>query len=184
MEILNFKYDDTFDDWKQEFKRGLDVMGIIYNDEMLTNLVSSLDKTITKYLLSLYYKPRSYLSYRKGFLSRVRKHGLDLSIRTNDLLWKYLEYFTDLTDYSKCFDIELYIADVEVATKDIIFVGVKGQDLQVGIPQPIYEKEYVEIRNKLDLVKELVQTDANPKKVKDVIIQIADILDYLIRRLD
>ena len=61
------------------------------------------------------------------------------------------------------------------------FVAIKmhfGELGNISYLRPNYAKAVV------DLVKELVQTDANPKKGKDVITQIADILDYLIRRLD
>lgn len=184
MEILNFKYDDTFDDWKQEFKRGLNAQGVIYTDDMITNLVRSLDLTIIKYLTSLYYKPKSNWSYRRGFIKRVSKHGLDLSIKSNETLWKYLEYFTDLTDYSKCFDIELYIANVEVATKDVIIVGVGEYETKITIPQPIHKKEYVEICEELDDAKEILKHASNSQSLNKAITKLSKVVEYLIGRLD
>ena len=184
MKDLRFKYDDTIDNWKCVFKEGLEQAGIIYDDEMISNMCGSLSSKIIKYLTLMGYRPNNTYSYRVGLARRLGKEGLAMKITTNKIFWKYLEYFTDIEDYSKCFNVEVVVDNIELATKDLIFVGVKTNKSHLEINQPTYSEEYAEITKKLDIIKVMTQNCEEPKVVKDIIIEISDILDYLIGRLD
>lgn len=184
MKDIIINYTDSFTNWENKFKEKLDEAGVLHTDEMIYNICSSLSNTIIAYLSANGYRPNNTYSYRVGLAKRLEKHGLAISIRTNALLWKYLEYFTDLTDYSKCFDIKIYIDNIDIATKDLIFVGVSTNKLQGMVPQPIYSEEYAKITQKLDLLKVMVKNELEPKLIKEIVEQITDMLEYLIRRTD
>ena len=79
---------------------------------------------------------------------------------------------------------KIVVDNIELATKDLIFVGVKTNKSHLEINQPTYSEEYAEITKKLDIIKVMTQNCVEPKVVKDIIIEITDILDYLIGRLD
>ena len=104
---VKIKYDEPTSSWGTQFKEALDENGIIYDEQMILNICRSLDNTVCDFLYANGYKPRPNLSYRVGLIKRLRKNGLTLSITTNYVFWKYLEYFTDITDYSKCFNIKI-----------------------------------------------------------------------------
>lgn len=184
MKDIKLKYDDTIENWKLTFKENLEQMGIVYTDEMLFNMCSSLNNSLIIYLTKMGYRPNLSYSYRVGLTKRLSKHGLALSITTNRLFWKYLEYFTDLDNYSSCFNIDIEVVDKELATKDLIFVGVKTNQDRLEIRQPTHSEEYAEITQKLDIVKGLVGVCTEKQILQDIITDISDILDYIIRRLD
>lgn len=184
MKEVYIKYDSTYEAWKECFKVGLEEHGVIYDDTMLTNMCRSLDITATKFLSDAGYKPRSNLSYRIGFINRISKHGLTLTIKTNYIFWKYLEYFTDLTDYSKGFTLSIDIEDFELATKDMIFVGVNTNEPRGYVNHPKHFMEYTEVAEKLEFVKSLVGKTKDIKLINEMLDHIIGIVDYLVRSID
>lgn len=184
MKEVYIKYDSSTDDWKECLKVGLEEHGVIYNDTMLSNMCNSLESTTIKFLTDAGYKPRKGLMYRRGFITRISKHGLTLSIKTNYIFWKYLEYFNDLTDYSKCFDISIDIDNLELATKDMIFIGVNTNNTQGIVNHPLHCEEYADITKKLEFVKSLVDKSDDTRIIKDMLDHIIDVVDYLVRSID
>lgn len=184
MRDIILKFDDTISGWKDTFIEGLEQAGIVYDDTMLNNMCNSLNNAIIRYLTRMGYKPNKTQSYRLGLIKRLYKYGLGVHMATNRIFWKYLEYFTDVEDYSKCFNIEILIVNVEKATKDLIFVGVKTNKDNLEIKQPTYSEDYAKITEKLDLVKVMADKCLDPKVLKDTIMEIINILDYLIGRTD
>lgn len=170
--------------WKKAFIDGLEEHGVIYDDKMITNICASLSATINVYLSSMGYRPKSTLQYRKGLSARLWEAGLKLEISTNRVMWKYLEYFTDVEDYSPCFNIEIKICDYEKATKDMIFVGVNTDHKTGIVKHPKYSEEYASLTRKVDLLRLMAERSTEPEIMKDLATQIVDVLDILIRRLD
>ena len=111
--------------WFNIIKKAFKTNNIIYSDRIINNMCKSLNYIIIKYLSSMGYRPKNTYEYRVDLAKRLRKYGLKIYIRSNKLLWEYLECFEDLEDYSKCFDISIEIEDLEKACKDIIYVSVK-----------------------------------------------------------
>jgi hypothetical protein len=178
------KYDEVFSVWEDNFKKALDYNGIIYTDDMITNICRSLSNTVSDYLLTMGYRPKNTYSYRLGFMKRLSQSGLTLNIKTNWVFWKYLEYFTDLTDYSKGFDIKIEIENIELATKDMRFYAVTSDNKRGVVSHPIHSKEYAEITKKLDLARTMAKNGSDPRIIRDITSNILDILDYLVRRVD
>lgn len=184
MEDVILKYDDTLNNWRNTFKEALDNAGIVNDETMLSSMVRSLNLALKTYLTNMGYRPNATYSYRKGLTQRLKTHGLKINIKTNYIFWKYLEYFTDVEDYSNCFDISIDIENIEVATKDMLFFAVNIDQPKGVVQQPIHCIEYTEVRNKLDFVKTLVEKSADERIIKDMLDHIIDILDYIIRRTD
>lgn len=184
MKDIVFKFADNVDDWKLTIIDSLQKASITYDNIMLNNMCNSLNTAILRYLTKVGYRPNKTQSYRLGLLKRLSKYGLGVKMTTNNIFWKYLEYFTDVEDYSKCFNIEILIVNVEKATKDLIFVGVKTNKDNLEIKQPTYSEDYAKITEKLDLVKVMADKCLDPKVLKDTIMEIINILDYLIGRTD
>ena len=184
MKDIIINYTDSFTNWENKFKEKLDEAGVLHTDEMIYNICSSLSNTIIAYLSANGYRPNNTYSYRVGLAKRLEKHGLAISIRTNALLWKYLEYFTDITDYSKCFNIKIEIENLELATKDLIFVSVNTDHKAAFVEQPTLSEEYTKVKDKLNFLKGLVDKDADKRLIKDMLNHIIDIVDYLFRRTD
>ena len=178
------KYEDTLEEWKNKLKEGLEEHGVVYNDEMLSNMCSSLNRALVNYLTEMGYRPTANYSYRKGLARRLDKEGLEVSIKTNRIMWKYLEYFTDIKEYDICFDIEIKICDLEKAMRDMIFIGVNTDKPRGIVRHPKYSEEYASITNKLDLMKMLISRQSDPEVMKELTTQIMEILELIIRRID
>lgn len=184
LEEIEIIYSSTQEEWREAFKKGLDEHGIIYTDEMITNMCVSLNNTIYRYLTFIGYRPKFTHQYRVGFTKRMGDAGLKLSIYTNNLMWKYLEYFTDIKDYSKCFDINIVISDYDMATKDMIFVGV-SRDNKIGVANhPKYSKDYISLTRQIELLKIMANKDLDRDIIQNMLKQIIDILDIMIRSKD
>ena len=181
---VKIKYDEPTSSWGTQFKEALDENGIIYDEQMILNICRSLDNTVCDFLYANGYKPRPNLSYRVGLIKRLRKNGLTLSITTNYVFWKYLEYFTDITDYSKCFNIKIEIENLELATKDLIFVSVNTDHKTAFVEQPTLSEEYTKVKDKLNFLRGLVDKDADKRLIKHMLNHIIDLVDYLFRRTD
>lgn len=128
MKQIKIPFDTYYDTWQSIIIDTLNENDIIYNKELPSIICRSLKHTINKKLREWYYKPRDTLYYRQSLIKKLKKQGLNLQIQSNRILWKYLEYFTDVEDYSLCFDIEIVIEDFEKATENIIFVNVLNED--------------------------------------------------------
>ena len=178
------KYDDTIEGWKNNLKLGLEEHGVVYDDTMLNNMCSSLSRVLINYLTDMGYRPKANYSYRKGLANRLYKLGLEVSIATNRIMWKYLEYFTDVVEYDICFDVEIRICDLEKATKDMIFVGVNTDNPKGIAKHPKISEEYASITNKLDILKMLIKRQSDPKVMVELTTQILEILELIVRRLD
>ena len=178
------KYDATIEEWKDNLRNGLEEHGVIYNDNMLNNMCSSLSRVLINYLTSMGYRPKANYSYRKGLASRLDKEGLEVSIKTNRIMWKYLEYFTDVVEYDICFDVEIKICDLEKAVKDMIFIGVNTDNPKGIVRHPKFSEEYASITSKLDLLKMLISRQSDPDVMVELTTQILEILELIVRRLD
>lgn len=104
---IQIRYDTYYDNWINTIKIALDCNGINYNDNLLKLIFNSLVYSVQQYLLEMGYKPRNKFVYRQGLVKKLKHDNLYLQIQSNNLLWLYLDYFTDLEDYSKCFDIQI-----------------------------------------------------------------------------
>lgn len=183
MKDIVFKFADNIDDWKLTIIDSLQKASITYDNIMLNNMCNSLNTAILRYLTKVGYRPNKTQSYRLGLLKRLSKYGLGVKMTTNNIFWKYLEYFTDIEDYSKCFNVEIIIENVEIATKDLIFVGVKTNS-GLEVKQPTHSEDYAKITEKLELVKTMADKCMDPRILKKTIMEIVNILDYLIGRVD
>lgn len=118
------KYDTDHNEWKDIIKYTLTQNEIKYNQLMLDNIFRSLILAIDNFLIFAKYKPKNTLEYRKRLIDKLHKYNLELNITSNKTLWKYLEYFNDLDDYKKGFNISIDIKDINKCMDDLIFVNV------------------------------------------------------------
>ena len=181
---VEIEYGTPMEMWKKNLKDGLEEHGIVYDDNMITNMCSSLCSKISEYLTKMGYRPKSTIHYRKGLSARLYANGLKLEIVTNRVMWKYLEYFTDVEDYSPCFDLDIKICDYEKATKDMLFVGVNTDHPMGIVKHPKYSEEYASLTRKIDLLRLMADRTTEPEIMKELTNQIIDVLDILIRRID
>ena len=150
---IEIQYDTYYDKWLQCIQQGLNEHDIIYQPELPTVICQSVKVNVDKYLKNNGYRPKKYFYYRKDLASRLRKYGLKLQIKSNNVLWKYLEYFTDIEDYSLCFDIGIVVYDVQKAMKDCIFVLVDNNI--VGIPkQPINTDKHINMVEQINFLRQ------------------------------
>lgn len=114
-------------------------------------------------MFSVGYKPKDNLSYRKNLVDRLKREGLKLSIISNRILWLYLEYFLDLDDYTDCFDISIVVDNIEVATKNTIFISVKQDKINLAKEALIETDKHAINKENLELVKKLNEEEKDPK---------------------
>lgn len=160
---IEIKYDESYDVWAKKIAHVLDKREIFYDSKTINRIQSSIVKQCESYLLSVGYKPQNHLSYRKNLMSRLSREGLTLSIKSNRILWLYLEHFLDLDDYTKCFDIEIVIDNIEKATKDTIFISVRQDKINLAKEALIETDKHKINKQNLDLVKKLNEQEKDPK---------------------
>lgn len=169
---IEFIYDEPYEKWAKKITHALDSRRIIYDSMMINRIQSSVIKKCESYLLSVGYKPQNHLSYRKNLVSRLSREGLKLSIKSNRILWKYLEYFIDLDDYTKCFDVEIIVDDLEKATKDTIFISVQTDQINLAKEALIETNKHKINKENLDLVRKLNEIQKDEKI--DLILKVLD----------
>ena len=76
------------------------------------------------------------------------------------------------------------IDNLELATKDMIFIGVNTNNTQGIVNHPLHCEEYADITKKLEFVKSLVDKSADTRIIKDMLDHIIDVVDYLVRSID
>lgn len=124
LEEIEIEYDTPYDQWQSVIIDCLNARDIVYNMELPEMICRSLKQSIFNKLKEWKYKPKETLQYRQGLVRKLKREGLKLSITSNNILWKYLEYFTDVENYSACFNISMIVIDYEKASNNLIFVGV------------------------------------------------------------
>lgn len=179
MNEIEINYEETYDVWAKNISNILEERNIIYDEKMINRIQHSILIKTNNFLISVGYKPKENLSYRKGLIERLTKNGLKLTIQSNRILWKYLEYFLDLEDYTKCFDVSIDINDYEIATKDMIFVSVKQDQINYEVPALVESNHKKINKETLDVLKKLSER-VNDEKLNLII----DILDNLVEEED
>ena len=169
---IELKYDESYNKWAEKIERGLDRNNVAHTSTMINRIQSSAIKKCESYLLSIGYKPRNHLSYRKNLASRLASEGLKLSIKSNRILWLYLDYFLDIDDYTNCFDVEVIIDNIEVATKNTIFISVKQDKINLAKEALIETNKHKINKQNLDLVRKLNEVQKD-KKI-DIILKVLD----------
>ena len=155
MNEIEINYEETYDVWAKNISNILEERNIIYDEKTINRIQHSILVKTNNFLTSVGYKPKENLSYRRGLVQRLAKEGLKLNIKSNRVLWKYLEYFLDLDDYTKCFDVSIDIDNYEIATKDMIFVSVKQDQINYEVPA-LVESEHKKVNKEtLDVLKKL-----------------------------
>lgn len=160
---IEIKYEETYDKWADTIRKGLEARNIVYDSKMINRIQNSIKIKVNTYLINVGYKPKENLGYREGLIYRLKKEGLKLTIKSNKTLWKYLEYFLDLDDYTNCFDVQIEIGDLEVATKDTIFISVKSDKINLAKEALIETNKHKLNKENLDLVRKLNEQEKDPK---------------------
>lgn len=142
MKQINLEFDDFYDNWLKIIIQGLRERDIVFNEQLPVNICNSVKSSVKAFIINLGYSPRDTIYYRKNFLNRLKNNGLDLVIQSNELLWKYLEYFIDLDNYDKCFDIRLIIINKAKAAKSTI---IKNSNAKIILTQPIHKEDTEDI---------------------------------------
>lgn len=179
LEEIEIKYEEAYDRWADRIANALDKRNIVYDSKMINRIQKSVIDKTDAYLISVGYKPKDNLGYREGLVYRLKKEGLKLTIRSNRILWKYLEYFLDLDDYTNCFDIQIEIGDINIATKDTIFISVKSDKINLAKEALIETNKHKLNKENINLVKQLNEQEKDPKI--DLIIKV---LENFIREED
>ena len=137
--VITVQYDTFYDVWLNKIIEALDLKGIDYAKSLPQRINKSLQNTVNKFLKDNGYKILSTLEYRKNLVKRLEEKGLYLSIKSNSTLWLFLDYFTDLNDYSKCFDIEFKVIDTQKLMEECHIITNKKEYIPY-IKQPIKSK--------------------------------------------
>lgn len=123
MKEIEIDFDTYYDEWVNQIKEGLREHNVVFDDSFLPVVICrSLIYTVEKFLQDNGYKYDSSIYGKRRFCNKLKKQGKKLKIISNYVLWKYLEYFLDLTDYSKCFDISI----VPLSKEDILNEGKRN----------------------------------------------------------
>lgn len=160
---IEINFEETYDIWADKIIQGLEARDILYNELIINRIQQSIRIKVNSYLISIGYKPKENLSYRKNLIKRLKKEGLKLTIKSNKILWKYLEYFLDIDDYTKCFDVSIEIDDLILASKDTIFVSVKSDKINLAKEALIETNKHKLNKENLDLVRKLNEQEKDPK---------------------
>lgn len=165
MKQIVLRYDDFYDNWVKIITQCLRDNDVIFNENLPLILCENVKVDARAFVIKLGYTPKNNVYYRVNLINRLKSQGLDMCIESNDILWKYLEYFTDIDDFSKCFDINLVVVNKDKAIKSKVLLNMT--DNKYILTQPIHKQSTLDINDK---IKEL--------KYQDVI-NINDILDIL-----
>ena len=160
---IEIRYEETYDRWAKEISNILEKRHIVYDTKTINRIQQSILKKTNDYLFSVGYKPKDNLSYRKNLVDRLKREGLKLSIISNRILWLYLEYFLDLDDYTDCFDISIVVDNIEVATKNTIFISVKQDKINLAKEALIETDKHAINKENLELVKKLNEEEKDLK---------------------
>ena len=125
MKTFELNFTDTSSDWYYKIKKYLNINKIIYTEEDIINIVTSVENLIISYLKSQYYRPKNLVSYRRNLSKKLKRYGLRVKIKSNKLLYGLI-LNPNTNIYTSGFNINLIIDNLEIATKDLIFVKVKG----------------------------------------------------------
>lgn len=170
LEQIEIQYDTYYDDWLDRIDAVLKHKHIKNHDDISARICRSL-RNITDYFLQINgFRPKNYLSYRKTLIRRLNDYGLCFKITSNDTLWKYLEYFTDVDDYSKCFDVRIIVKDMYVAADKCKYKLVNNEI--VGFIEPtVKTEEYDTIKNELYILenKAAMTKDSNLKHIVKIL---------------
>lgn len=165
MKQIVLRYDDFYDNWVKIITQCLRYNEVVFNENLPLLLCENVKVDARAFVIKLGYTPKNNVYYRVNLINRLKSQGLDMCIESNDILWKYLEYFTDIDDFSKCFDINLVVINKDKAIKSKVLLNMT--DDKYILTQPIHKQSTLDINNK---IKELNEQD---------VININDILDIL-----
>lgn len=167
MKQINLKYADFYDNWVKVITQGLRDHDIVFDDQLPITICNSVKSDVRAFIINLGYTPKNTIYYRLGFIDRLNKQGLDLVIQSNNILWKYLEYFTDLDDFSNCFDIRLIVIDKIKASKSVV---IKNSNAKIILTQPIHKDDTADINK--DIISLKNQCNINLKDILDILYKI------------
>lgn len=176
---IEINFEEPYNKWADKIIDSLESHKIIYDTMMINRIQKSIIEKVNLYLIQVGYKPKDHLSYRINLVDRLKREGLKLSIRSNEILWKYLEYFLDLDDYTNCFDVEIIIGDYDKATKDMIFVSIRPNKINFAKEALIETNKHKINKENLDLVRKLNEQEKDEK-----IELILKVLDRLVEEED
>lgn len=159
---FTIQFDTPYEKWVEDIKQGLDNNGILYDTEVPINICKSLILTTNKVLKFNGHKPRKYFYYRCNVVKKLRTMNKRLEIKSNNTLWKCLEYFTDLKDFSSCFDINI--------------VSLNGNKLNTDNTATIKTNNLIE--SKINIIRQYNQTNnKNDKIINDLL----DLIEYIVK---
>lgn len=183
MEEIDIDFSAYYDKWVNSIEQGLKSRDIVFDNTLPLTICNSLRRTICKFLSDRGYRPIDNYVYRKNLTKRLKAQGLKLEIRSNRILWKYLEYFTDLDDYSLCFDIRICICDLDKAKQSNINITKTPLCYELSLDKFISKSEgYYIVLNEIDELKDLYNISNN--NLDTVINKIITILQMLLDRLE
>lgn len=120
----NFKIDfgSSFNIWKNTIQTNLEINNI-QNAKSITNLIlESLKQKCCEYF-TIYGFPEYQIRHNKqSVLEYFEKFGLKINITSNNTLWLILSYFTDIKDYTNCFDINICVKNVKIVNEKVIYI--------------------------------------------------------------
>lgn len=105
MKQITIKYDTQYSSWLKQIENGLNRKNILYSKQMSKKICTYLRLSVRGYLFRNGYKPNDTITYRKELVKRLNNDNKYIIIKSNNNLWKVLEYFIDLDKYPNCFDI-------------------------------------------------------------------------------
>lgn len=111
MSQIKLDYDDFYDNWLDIIKNELKLHDVIFTPDIPINICNSVKSCVNIFLKTLGFTVKNTIFYRVSFMTKLHNQGLDLIIQSNNTLWLYLDYFTDLENYSRAFDINLVVID-------------------------------------------------------------------------
>ena len=181
MKEIEIDFSAYYDKWVNNIEEGLRSRDIAFDTTLPLTICSSLRRTVCKFLSKRGYRPIDNFTYRSSLAKRLAKEGLKLEIRSNRLLWKYLEYFTDLDDYSLCFDIQVCIADLDKARMHNVDIKKTPLCYELSIDNFLSNSEqYYQISDEINELKNLKDVSNNCEIKLDKVVQILQLfLDRL-----
>lgn len=155
MKQIIIKYDTDFQQWSEEVEKCLIYNNIIYDSDIITSICNSIDLCCIKCLKENKFQPKHTLKYRSNLVNKLRYNKMKISIVSNNLLWLYLSTFSDLTDYTKCFNVSLLPIDEAIKTDRTVY-------------KSLVTHSYNTINNNIDLFKETKNVDILVKILKQL----------------
>ena len=118
LQQINIIYESEYTDWFNNIKDTLILNNIWTNKDLINTIYNSVQNQVIDLLKNTKgFRPNSNYSYRQMVAKRLKKQNIRIEIKSNKILWIYLQYFKDLTDYSKCFVVHFINIDTKKEVK-------------------------------------------------------------------